>query len=194
MTEQKFNTKDWRNYYKAEIDEDYLKELFKEEECSRVTSSEFYDETLDVRLEADFSGVTYPPNYDAETGEEIESQDGVEIEATYYCEIYYKSRDLESRIEDFNEALNNAIKNGESTFEITVPFAVDEIYDIQLEDVEIYDDEADEDGVRETVFGAVACRLDNVSSNLKTLEISGGSPIQPPRDKEVKFVCTIPAE
>ena len=193
MTEIKFNTEDWLNYYNAEIDKAYLKDLFKEEECSRVTSADFYGEILDVRLESDFSGVAYPPNYDAETGEEIESQDGVEIEATYFCEIYYKIGDLGSRIEDFNESLNNAIKNGESKFEIKVPIVVDEIYDIQLEDVEIYDEEADEDGVRETVFADVANRLDNIASNSR-LEISGGRSIQPPTDKEIKFICTIPAE
>ena len=193
MTEVKFNTEDWRNYYNAEIDEEYVKDLFKEEDHSRVTSANFYGETLDVRLESDFSGFVYPPNYDSETGEEIESQDGVEIEATYFCEIYYKIGDLGSRIEDFNESLNNAIKNGESKFEIKVPIVVDEIYDIQLEDVEIYDEEADEDGVRETVFADVANRLDNIASNSR-LEISSRRSIQSPTDKEIKFICTIPAE
>lgn len=194
MTEQKFHIEDWRNYYKAEIDEDNLKELFKEEECSRVTSAEFYDETLDVRLEADFSGVVYPSIYYSESDEGVESQEGVEIEATYYCEIYYKIGNFDSRIEDFNESLNNAIKNGESTFEIVVPFIVDEIYDIQLEDVEVYDEKADEEFVREPIFDAVACKLDNVATRWKTLEISSGSPIQPPSAKQIKFICTIPAE
>ena len=193
MTEVKFQTNNWRDYYNAEIDEAYLKDLFKEEECSRVTSAEFYDETLDVRLEADFGGVVYPPDYCYETNEEAESQEGVEIEATYFCEIYYKTGDLESRIEDFNAALDNAIKNGESKFEIIVPFTVNEIYDIQLEDVEVHDEEMDEEVLLEPVFGAVACRLDNVASDVK-LEITSGSPIQPPSDKEIKFICTIPSE
>ena len=193
MTEVKFNTDNWRDYYNAEIDEAYVKDLFKEYECSRVTSAHFYDETLDVRLEADFGGVVYPPEYCYETGEEIESRDGVEIEATYFCEIYYKIGNIESHIEDFNAALNNAIKNGESKFEIIVPFVIDEIYDIQLEDVEVHDEEMDEEVLLEPVFGAVACRLDNVASDVK-LEINSGSPILPPSDKEIKFICTIPAE
>ena len=193
MTEVKFNTEDWRNYYNAEIDEAYLKDLFKEEECSRVTSSNFYDETLDVRLEADFSGIVYPSRYYNES-DEVESQEGVEIEATYFCEIYYKVGNLNDRIENFNEALNNAIKNGESKFEIIVPFVIDEIYDIQLEDAEACGEDVDEDSILEPIFDAVACRLDNVAAKWKTLEITDGSPIQPPQDKEIKFICTIPAE
>lgn len=63
MTEVKFNTDNWRDYYNAEIDEAYVKDLFKEEDHSRVTSADFYGETLDVRLEADFGGVVYPPEY-----------------------------------------------------------------------------------------------------------------------------------
>ena len=194
MTEVKFNTDNWRDYYNAEIDEAYLKDLFKEEECSRVTSSNFYDETLDVRLEADFSGIVYPSRYYNNSDDGVESQEGVEIEATYFCEIYYKVGNLNDRIENFNEALNDAIKNGESKFEIIAPFVIDEIYDIQLEDAEACGEDVEESFILEPIFDAVACRLDNVADKWKTLEITGGNPIQPLQDKEIKFVCTIPAE
>lgn len=194
ITEVKFNTDNWRNYYNAEIDEAYLKDLFKEYECSRVTSAHFYDETLDVRLEADFSGIVYPSRYYNKSDDGVESQEGVEIDATYFCEIYYKVGNLDGRIEDFNESLNNAIKNGESKFEIIVPFVIDEIYDIQLEDAEACGEDVEESFILEPIFDAVACRLDNVADKWETLEITGGNPIQPPQDKEIKFICTIPAE
>lgn len=192
VSKQKFHIEDWMNYYKAEIDEDDLKELFDSEDCSKAKSISFDGETISADLESDVSKYVYVTSTNDDTGAEDEYE--VEVSAEFAYSVDYKIDDIEERIEDFSESLNEALNKEESTFEIRVPFLAGEVYDLDLDNVETYASEIDEakvdkDDVYQATFESIKDDLSN-----STFEMHHGDSIQPPRDKDVKFICTIPAE
>ena len=192
VSKQKFHIEDWMNYYKAEIDEDDLKELFDSEDCSKAKSISFDGETISADLESDVSKHVYVTSTDDDTGAEDEYE--VEVSAEFAYSVDYKIDDIERRIEDFSESLNEALNKEESTFEIRVPFLAGEVYDLDLDNVETYESEIDEDKVdKDDVYQATFESIKDDLSN-STFEMHHGDSIQPPRDKDVKFICTIPAE
>lgn len=192
VSKQKFHIEDWINYYKAEIDEDDLKELFDSEDCSKAKSISFDGETISADLESDVSKYVYVTSTDDDTGAENEYE--VEVSAEFAYSVDYKIDDIERRIEDFSESLNEALNREESTFEIRVPFLAGEVYDLDLDNVETYESEIDKakidkDDVYQATFESIRDDL-----SISTFEMHHGDSIQPPRDKDVKFICTIPAE
>ena len=186
-SKQKFHIEDWMNYYKAEIDEDDLKESFDSEDCSKATSISFDGETISADLESSVSECVSVTCTDDETDEESERD--VEIFAEFDYSVDYKMDNLEEYIEDFNESLNEALNQEETTFEIRVPFVAGEAYDLDVDVTEIYDDEVNYDDVHRAVFESIENGL-----TYPTFEMHHGDFIQPPSDKEIKFICTIPAE
>ena len=186
-SKQKFHIEDWINYYKVELDEEDLIDLFDSEDLSKVTSIYFDGETLSVDLESNVSDLVYITNTDDESGEEEEHE--VEIFADFSYSVDYKIDDLEKCLEDFNEALNEAINKEESTFEIRVPFVAGEAFDLDVDVTEIYNDEVDEDDVHQAAHKSIECGLASAS-----FEMHHGDSVQPPSDKEIKFICTIPSE
>ena len=192
VSKQKFHIEDWMNYYKAEIDEDDIKELFDSEDCSKAKSISFDGETISADLESDVSKYVYVTSTDDDTGAEDEYE--VEVSAEFAYSVDYKIDDIERRIEDFSESLNEALNKEESTFEIRVPFLAGEVYDLDLDNVETYESEIDKDKVdKDDVYQATFESIKDDLSN-STFEMHHGDSIQPPRDKDVKFICTIPAE
>lgn len=186
-SKQKFHIEDWINYYKAEIDEDDLKESFDSEDCSKATSISFDGETISADLESSVSECVSVTCTDDETNEESERD--VEIFAEFDYSVDYKMDNLEECIEDFNESLNEALNQEETTFEIRVPFVAGEAYDLEVDVTEIYDDEVDYDDVHRAALESIENGL-----TYSTFEMHHGDFIQPPSDKEIKFICTIPAE
>jgi hypothetical protein len=187
VSKQKFHIEDWINYYKVELDEEDLIDLFDSEDLSKVTSIYFDGETISVDLESDVSDLVYVTRADDETGEEEEHE--VEIFADFSYSVDYKIDDLEKCLEDFNEALNEAINKEETTFEIRVPFVAGEAFDLDVDVTEIYNDEVDEDDVHQAAYKSIECGLASVS-----FEMHHGDSVQPPRDKEILFICTIPTK
>lgn len=191
MTEVKFHAEDWMNYYKAKIDEEDLKDSFDNEDCSKVTSIRFDGETFNVELESDVSSIICIETENDETGEEEELD--VEIGANFSYSVDYKiNKDLERYLEDFNKALNEAINADESTFEIEVPYFAGEAYDVRIDDVEVYEtygNDIDEDDVYPDVLSFVRSSLAHPTDSRHA-----GDHIQPPSDKEVRFICTIPTD
>ena len=184
---QKFHIEDWMNYYKARLDEDDLKDLFSEEDLSGATSIQFDGETISVDLESNISDLISAMSVDDETDEEDERE--VEIFAEFTYSVDYKMDNLEEYIEDFTRSLNDAIDKEESTFEIRVPFVAGKAYDLEVNVTEIYDDEVDEGKVRQAAFEHISDSLDE-----PTFQMHHGDSIQPPQDKEVTFICTIPTK
>lgn len=184
---QKFHIEDWMNYYKAKLDEDDLKDSISEADLSDAVSISFDGETIHTDLESNVSDLVYIENIDDETG--ADSGYEVEIFADFSYSVNYKIDDIESYIEDFNEALNDAINKEETTFEIRVPFVAGEAYNVDVDVTEIYDDDADEGEVRQAAFEFVRDCLAE-----PTFEMHHGDHIQPPTDKEVKFICAIPTK
>ena len=186
-SKQKFHIEDWLNYYNAKLDEDDLKDSFSEEDLSGATSIQFDGEIISADLESNVSDLISVMAVDDETDEEEEYE--VEIFADFTYSVDYKIDDLEEYIEDFTRSLNDAIDKEESTFEIRVPFVAGKAYDLEVNVTEIYDDEVDEGKVRQAAFEHISDSLDE-----PTFQMHHGDSIQPPQDKEVTFICTIPAE
>lgn len=184
---QKFHIEDWLNYYNAKFDEDDLKDSFSEEDLSGATSIRFDDETISADLESNVSECISVTCTDDETDEEFERD--VEIFADFTYSVDYRIDDLEEYIEDFTRSLNDAIDKEESTFEIRVPFVAGKAYDLEVNVTEIYGDEVDEGKVRQAAFEHISDSLDE-----PTFQMHRGDSIQPPQDKEVTFICTIPTE
>ena len=184
---QKFHAKDWLNYYNAKLDEDDLKDSFSEEDLSGATSIQFDGEIISADLESNVSDLISVMAVDDETDEEEEYE--VEIFADFTYSVDYKMDNLEEYIEDFTRSLNDASDKEESTFEIRVPFVAGKAYDLEVNVTEIYDDEVDEGKVRQAAFEHISDSLDE-----PTFQMHHGDSIQPPQDKEVTFICTIPAE
>lgn len=186
-SKQKFHIEDWINYYKVELDEEDLIDLFDSEDLSKVTSIYFDGETISADLESSVSECVSVTCTDDETDEEYERD--VEIFAEFDYSVDYKIDNLEEYIEDFNESLNEALNQEETTFEIRVPFVAGEAYDLEVDVTEIYDDEVDYDDVHRAALESIENGL-----TYSTFEMHHGDFIQPPSDKEIKFICTIPAE
>lgn len=81
------------------------------------------------------------------------------------------------------------MESGQSTFKIEVPFEAGEAYNIEVGEIEIYDDEVDEEEVYAEAVRSIERGLANTS-----FEMHRGDHIQPPSDKMVRFICHIPAE
>lgn len=184
---QEFHIDDWMNYYKAKLDEDDLKDSISDQDLSDATSIRFDGSIIKADLESNVSDLVGVIAVDDETGEEEEYE--VEIFADFSYSVDYKIDDIESYIEDFNEALNDALDKEESTFEIKVPFSAGEAYNLEVNVTEIYDDEVDEDDVRQSAYEMVRDSLAEES-----FQMHHGDAIQPPQDKEVRFICTIPSK
>lgn len=185
---QEFHIDDWMNYYKAKLDEDDLKDSISDQDLSDATSIRFDGSIIKADLESNVSDLVGVIAVDDETGEEEEEYE-VEIFADFSYSVDYKIDDIESYIEDFNEALNDALDKEESTFEIKVPFSAGEAYNLEVNVTEIYDDEVDEDDVRQSAYEMVRDSLAEES-----FQMHHGDAIQPPQDKEVRFICTIPSK
>lgn len=182
------NLEDWMNHYKARLDDTDLKDLFDEEDCSKATSISFDGSKIEVDLESSVSEIICVESEDDETGQETEHD--VEIGADFSYSIDYTiSEDLDEYLENFQNALDEAMESGQSTFKIEVPFEAGEEYNIEVGEIEIYDDEVDEEEVYAEAVRSIERGLANTS-----FEMHHGDHIQPPSDKMVRFICHIPAE
>ena len=186
-SKQEFHLEDWMEYYNAKLDKDDLKDLIEDEDCSKATSIKFDGILIEANLESSISDSVSVESVDDETDEEIEYDVEIGAEFSYSVEYSLNTEDLEHYVQDFNEALNEALDRGESTFEIRVPFTAGEAYNVDVNGVEIYDDEVNEEEIYAEVVRSIELDLANPTDARHT-----GDFIEPPSDKMVRFICTIP--
>ena len=190
MTQAKFHLENWRDYYNAKLDEEDLKSQIDgayEGECTDIDDC---GDTIYTSVGSSVNDVTYVTYEDDETGEEIEDEE-VYYTAYYSYNVKYQvSDDLSYYMEDIERALNDAIESGQSTFEIEVPYTAVDTYDVEIDgiwnesDVEVSESDL-WDAAKEDILGG----LDE-----PTDARHNGDCIQPASDKEMRFICTIPAE
>lgn len=194
---QKFHAEDWVNYYNAKIDErylsDYIDNCFEGYPDAKIEMS---GDTITTHVESGFSYCIGMIFEDAETGEEIETESDVVADFAYTV-VYKVDDDLDDFIEDIEEALNNAINNEESAFKIIAPIKVVEVRNVEVTDVENHglDDEivARINGGESAIVREIQSSIERDLSEAIDARHSGDF-IQPPIDKEVKFICTIPTK
>ena len=190
MKKQRFHIEDWMDYYHAEIDDLDLKELIFFEEHSVITSGYFdHATTTSVNLESNAIVTVCATIIGEETGDEREDDVEVDVDFSYSVDYTLDQDRLKKRIRDFNRALNDALDHGAHMFEIRVPFAASEAYNIDVSVVDIYDDEADEEEVYTVVSDEIKSRLTNSSPKRRMKES-----IKPPSNKDIRFICRIPDE
>ena len=195
-SKQKFHLEDWMNYYKARLDKDDLNDkIYDLYEGYSNAKIEVSGDTITTHVEAGLALDLDMFFEDVETGEEIETEEYTV--ADYEYTVVYKLDDLDSDdIEEIEEALNAALNEEESTFEIIVPATVIEVRDVNITDVEqcdVDDEILERIGSESAVLGALQKSVTQELSELKDARHNGDF-IQPPQDKDVKFICTIPAE
>lgn len=197
MTEVKFNTENWMSYYNAKIDEkylsDYIDNCFEGYPDAKIDAS---GDTITTRVESGFCYCIGMFFEDAETGEEIETESDVTADFAYTV-IYKVDNDLDDFIEDIEESLNEALNNGESTFEIIAPISVVEVNGVEVTNVE---DHGLDDDLVERISGGESAIVREIQKSIErdlseeTDARHTGDFIQPPMDKEVRFICTIPSK
>ena len=197
LTKQEFHIDDWLNYYNAKIDERYLGDYI--DDCYEGypdAKIEMSGDTITTHVESGFSYCIGMIFEDAETGEEIETESDVTADFAYTV-IYKVDNDLDDFIEDIEESLNNALNNEESTFEIIVPISVVEVKNVEVTYVENH--HLDDDFVAR-ISGGESAIVREIQSNIErdlseaTDARHNGDFIQPPIDKEVRFICTTPTK
>lgn len=185
----KFNIENWREYYDAQIDEEDLLDQIESSEEGQKVNVNLSGDRLVTEVTNELDGYIIMTEYvDDETGEEDEIEIEVSGDLTYTAE--YKIGDVAANIDKIEEALEEAIESGQSTFEIIVPATLVSVSNVSIDQVECFDlEDVDIRKIYELAFREISNSLENATS-----QAHGGDFIQPPEDKEITFVCTIPAE
>lgn len=194
MEKIKFHIEDWMNYYNAKFDEEhFIDEIIEscEGESAKVRISE---DLITTDVESSFSYCIGMIFEDVETGEEVEIEADVWSEYSYTAR--YKLIGIDNYIDDIEEAIAEAIEAGQSTFEFEMYANLLDVSNVDASNAST-NDISDEDLER---FGGEKALLREVIANVKR-DLSEETDarfacdfIQPPSDKLVRFICTIPAE
>lgn len=184
------------NYYNAKLDKDNFNSSI--DDCYEGYPNAKIDVSGDTITTHVESGLALDLDMffeDVETGEEIETESYVVADFNYT--VVYKLDDLDSDdLEEIEESLNESINEEESIFEITVPATVIEVRDVEITYIEQHD--IDEEIIERIGSESAIVRSlrESVTQELSQWKDArhNGDFIQPPQDKEVKFICTIPAE
>ena len=185
----KFHLENWKEYYNARLDEESLLDQIEEYEEGQKVKADLSDDKLVTEVTNTLDGYIIMVDYvDDETGEE----DMIEIEVSgdlvYTAE--YKLEDVESNLDDIEESLRDAIESGQSTFEFMLPAKLVNVSNISIDQVECFDlDEYDERKIHDLALKEISHSLVTVTS-----QAHAGDFIQLPEDKNLTFICTIPAE
>ena len=185
----KFHIENWKEHYNAKLDEESLLDQIEEYEEGQRVKADLSDDKLVTEVTNTLDGYIIMVDYvDDETGEEDEIEIEVSSDLVYTAE--YKLEEIESNLDEIEESLNDAIESGQSTFEVLVPAKVVSVSNVSIDQVECFDlEDYDERKIHELALKEISHSLTTVTS-----QAHAGDFIQPPEDKEVKFICTIPAE
>lgn len=188
MSRQQFHVENWVEYYKAELDDDNLKNIIDEYYEGTLLSYYVSDDVLETSVSSQLYDYYVSEVYlNEETYEEIDAE--FEIDAIINYETNYQMLFNEVDFDKCQEALNNALESGESTFvvevEADVTFA--SIFNI---DVTAYreHEELDADETYQLIEKSI--ERDFLESRYNA---SASNTLQRPSDKILRFVCTIPS-
>lgn len=185
----KFQVENWKEHYNAKLNEEELLDQIEQFEEGQRAEINLSDDKLVTKVTNELDGYIIMVDYvNDETGEEDEIEIEVSGDLIYTAE--YKLEDVESNLDDIEEALNDAIESGQSTFEFLLPAKLVNVSNISIDQVEcFYLDEYDERKLHDLALKEISHSLENATS-----QAHSGDFIQPPEDKNLTFVCTIPNE
>ena len=187
MSRQQFHVENWVEYYKAELDDDALKNIINEYCEGTLLSYYVSDDVLETSVRSQLYDYYVSDVYlNEETYEEIDAE--FEIDAIINYEANYQMLFNDVDFDKCQEALNNALESGESTFVVEVEAEVNvaSIFDI---DVTAYreHDELDADEAYQVIEKSIERNFLESRYNA-----SAHNTLQRPSDKILRFICTIP--
>lgn len=188
----KFQAENWREHYNAELDEEDLDDQINRSSEGSLSSFSLDGDKLVTKVASELECVFMLEYVDDESGFDDEIETEVDGNLTYTAEYKVNSDHFVDGVDEIEDALNEAIESGQSTFEVKVlaePVSVSDVL-IEADRIECYDiDEYDEHKMLELAIKDVENGLNHAS-----YQAHAGDSFQPPSDKELTFICTIPAE
>ena len=187
----KFQIENWREHYHAKLDGeellDQIESLGEGESASIDLSGDKLTTKVTNELDCYIEVVEY---VDDETGDEDEIELEISGDLKYTVEYRISDELIHDEIDDIEAALAESVESGQSTFEVRV-FAVPvSVSDVSIDQVDCYDlDEYDERKIYDMALRQVTNRLEHASG-----QAHSGDLLRPPTEKELTFICTIPAE
>lgn len=192
MTEVKFNSNNWFEYYNAKLDTEDLNDVLEESNVGslhEVRSISANELAIDIINIFKYEG-EYFEFEDAETGDIIKVYE-TDVSADYSFTAVYTID-----IEDFdscNEVLKEAIDNDQDKFEIEFRARVKDVTNVEVYNIE---HDVDDDTIirigGESVFEKAMQEM--IEWQLSETEINTSNMIERPKDVVLKFVCTIPVK
>lgn len=185
----KFHIENWKEHYNAKLDEESLLDQIEEYEEGQKVKANLSDYKLVTEVTNTLDGYIIMVDYiNDETGEEDEIEIEVSGDLVYTAE--YKIEDVESNLDDIEESLRDSIESGQSTFEFMLPAKLVNVSNVSIDQVECFDlEDYDERKIYELALKEISSSLVTVTS-----QTHAGDFIQPPEDKNLTFICTIPTE
>lgn len=187
MSRQQFHVENWVEYYKAELDNDALKNTINEHCEGQLLSYYVSDDVLETSVSSQLYDYYVSDVYlNEETYEEIDAE--FEIDAIINYETNYQIAFDKVDFDKCQEALNNALKSGESTFVVEVEAEVNvaSIFDIGVTAYREHE-ELDTDEAYQVIEKSIERNFLESRYNA-----SARNTLQRPSDKILRFICTIP--
>lgn len=187
MSKQAFHVENWVEYYKATLDVDTLRNVINENYEGSLLSYHVSDDVLETSVRSHLYDYWVSDVYlDEETYEEIDAEFEIDVIINY--ETNYQIAFDKVDFDKCQEALNNALESGESTFvvEVEAEVSVASIFDI---DVTAYreHEELDADEAYQVIEKSIERDFSKSQYNA-----SAHNTLQRPSDKILRFVCMIP--
>lgn len=187
MSRQKFHRDNWVEYYKAELDDDNLKNIMNEYYEGTLLSYYISGNVLETSVRSQLYDYYVSDVYlNEETYEEINAEFEIDVIINY--ETNYQIAFGKVDFDKCQEALNTALESRESTFVVEVEAEVNvaSIFDI---DVTAYreHDELDADEAYQVIEKSIERNFLESRYNA-----SARNTLQRSSDKTLRFICTIP--
>ena len=191
MTETKFQIENWREHYKAKLDGEELLDQIESLGEGESASIDLSGDKLVTKVTHELDGYIEVVEYvDDETGDEDEIEIEISGYLAYTVEYRFSDELIHDELDSIEEALNEAIESGQSTFEVRVLAVPVSVSNVSIDQVNCYDlDDYDDRKIYDLALRQVTQRLEHASG-----QAHGDDFLQPPTEKELTFICAIPAE
>lgn len=187
MSRQQFHVENWVEYYKAELDDDALKNIMNEYYEGTLLSYYISGNVLETSVRSQLYDYYVSDVYlNEETYEEIDAE--FIIDAIINYEANYQILFNEVDFDKCQEAFNDTLESGESTFVVEVEAEVNiaSIFDIDVTSYRQHE-ELDADEAYQVIEKSIERNFLESRYN-----VSARNTLQRPSDKILRFVCVIP--
>lgn len=186
MSEQKFHVENWVKHYQSKLSDDSLASIIEGYGEGAFVRCYGSDDILEINVSLQLYDYCLNNVYvNKETDEEIDVE--FEVDASIHFNVEYQMLFDEIDVEECQEALNNAIDHGESTFTVSVEVKMKSVSDINI-DIDSYQssEEIDENEVYRLIYECFGYDPSESQSQSYADNI-----VQQSTNKYLQFTCTI---